>query len=106
MTDDLDDLKSLMNDATPAPNAQRRAENIALAQKNFKNLQGSRIAARPTFRKQIWTGAKTMLNTLTSRGGLTATTAIVGLRLYDHNALWPRSVAHAADDFRTHRCGA
>ncbi|AGI66405.1 magnesium-chelatase [Octadecabacter antarcticus 307] len=74
---DLDDLKSAMNTTTPAPDAQRRIDNIALAQKNFVDLQGSRNAARPTTRPNTWTGVKTMLNTLTSRAGLTFTTAIV-----------------------------
>ncbi|SMX43766.1 vWA domain-containing protein [Octadecabacter ascidiaceicola] len=73
----LDDLKSAMDDATPAPNAQRRAENIALAQKNFADLQGSRDPARLTPRPTKWTGVKDMLSKLTSRGGLTVTTAIV-----------------------------
>ncbi len=77
MNDDLDDLKSQLADAIPAPDAKRRAANIALATKNFADLQGSRNQPRPMFRKQIWTRTKTMLNTLTSRGGLTATTAIV-----------------------------
>ena len=73
----LDDLKSAMDDATPSPDAQRRAENIALAQKNFADLQGSRDTARLTPRPTKWTGVKDMLNKLTSRGGLTVTTAIV-----------------------------
>ena len=73
----LDDLKSAMDDATPTLDAQRRAENIALAQKNFADLQGSRDAARLTPRPTKWTGVKDMLNKLTSRGGLTVTTAIV-----------------------------
>lgn len=74
---DLDDLKSAMDDATPTPNAARKAENIALAQKNFADLQGSRDAARHTTRPTKWTGVKDMLKHLTSRGGLTVTTAIV-----------------------------
>lgn len=74
---DLDDLKSAMTDATPAPNAQRRAENIALASKNFAALQGSRNQSRPTSSSNLWTGAINMLNQLTSRGGLTVTTALV-----------------------------
>ena len=74
---DLDDLKSALNDATPAPNSARKAENLALASKNFASLQGSRQQPRPTSSRNIWTGAKTMLNHLTSRGGLTVTTAIV-----------------------------
>ena len=84
MTDDLNDLKAMMDNATPRPDAARRAENIALAQKNFADLQGSRDGRRPTSAtgpKGLWTGVKTMLNTTmrfgTSKGGLTATTALV-----------------------------
>ena len=83
MSDDfnLDDLKSAMNAATPTPDADAKAKNIALATKNFAKreaaLQGSRNAARLTTRPTKWTGVKTMLNKLTSRSGLTVTTAIV-----------------------------
>lgn len=80
MNNDLDDLKTMMDDTTPRPDAARRAENLALAQKNFADLQGSRAAARPTSvtrPKGLWTGVKTMLNTITTKGGLTATTALV-----------------------------
>ncbi|MFC6587599.1 hypothetical protein ACFQDZ_10620 [Sulfitobacter pacificus] len=35
MSDDLDDLKSLMNAATPRPDTTRKSENIALAQKTL-----------------------------------------------------------------------
>jgi Ca-activated chloride channel family protein len=84
MTDDLDDLKSLMNAATPAPDAARRAENIALAQKNFADLQGSRDGLRPTSDRPkpgLISGVRNMLNTLTSRAGLTVSTAIVAVGL-------------------------
>jgi Ca-activated chloride channel family protein len=74
---DLDDLKSTMNAATPTLDAARKAEILALANKNFADIQGSRIAARHTPRPNKWTGVMTMLNTLTSRAGLTVTTAIV-----------------------------
>ncbi len=80
MNDDLNDLKAMMDDATPGPDAARRAENLALAQKNFENLQGSRQTARPTpvtEAKGLWTGVKTMLNTFTSKAALTTTTALV-----------------------------
>jgi len=83
MSDDfnLDDLKSAMNDATPAPDKDAKAKNIALATKNFARnqswLQGSRDSARHTTRPTKWTGVKDMLNHLTSRAGLTVTTAIV-----------------------------
>ncbi|MEP5728827.1 MAG: VWA domain-containing protein [Sulfitobacter sp.] len=82
MTDDLDDLKALMNAATPRPDATRKAENLALAQKNFADLQGSREELRPTSDRPtpgIISGVKTMLNTLTSRAGLTASTALIAI---------------------------
>ncbi len=80
MNDDLSDLKATMDSATPRPDAARRAENLALAQKNFEYLQGSRAAPRPTPAnrpKGLWTGVKTMLNTFTSKAALTTTTALV-----------------------------
>ncbi len=80
MTDDLNDLKAMMDAATPRPDPARRAENLALAHKNFAALQGSAQAARPTAvtgPKGLWTGVKTMLSTITTKGGLTATTALV-----------------------------
>lgn len=80
MTDELDDLKALMTAATPAPDRARRAENLALAQKNFADIQGSTDQRRPisvTGLRGLWTGLKTMMNTLTTRGGLATTTALV-----------------------------
>lgn len=80
MTNNLDDLKAMMDNATPRPDAARRAGNLALAQKNFDDLQGSRTAPRPTpvtGPKGLWTGVKTMLNNMTSKGALTTTTALV-----------------------------
>jgi len=84
MSDDLDDLKSLMNAATPRPDTTRKSENIALAQKNFTDLQGSRDGARLTSDRPetgFISGVKNMLSTLTSRAGLTASTAIVAVGL-------------------------
>jgi Ca-activated chloride channel family protein len=78
MNDDLDDLKAMIT--TPKPDPTKRAENLALAQKNFENLQGSTTGARPTpvtGLQGLWTGVTTMLSNLTSKGGLTATTALV-----------------------------
>lgn len=78
---DLDALKSAFDHATPAPDGAAKAANLALASKNFAKMneaiQGSRSDPRPTSRTPIWTGALDMLNSLTSRGGLTVTTAIV-----------------------------
>lgn len=84
MSDDLDDLKSLMNAATPHPDAARKSENLALAQKNFADLQGSRDGVRLTSDRPktgIISGVRNMLSTLTSRAGLTASTAIVAVGL-------------------------
>jgi Ca-activated chloride channel family protein len=80
MTNDLDDLKSAMDAAIPAPDAARRHANLAYAQRKFDTFQGSTQQVRPTSENRataLWTGVTTMLNTLTSRGGLTATTALV-----------------------------
>ncbi len=84
MSDDLDDLKNIMNAATPRPDPARRAENIALARQNFETLQGSHDGMRPTSDrpiKGVFSGVHRMLNTLTSRAGLTACTALVAVGL-------------------------
>lgn len=84
----LDDLKAAMDAATPAPDAAKRAENIALAQKNFADLQdsrqGSQDAARLTSdgsKTGLIAGVRYMFNILTSRGALTATTALAAFGL-------------------------
>lgn len=80
MTDEFDALKASFDAATPKPDPQVRADHLALAQKNFADLQGSREHARPIPMQPktgLLTGVKNMLNSLTTRGGLTATTALV-----------------------------
>jgi len=82
--DDLDDLKSAMDATTPVPDAARRAENIALAQKNFESLQGSADGARPTVNGPATgpiSGVRKMFNALTTRGALTATTGLAAIGL-------------------------
>lgn len=85
MTDDLDHLKSLMDAATPAPDSARRANNLDRARKSFARAQGSRVGARPTVKRgpvaRLTKGAIFMLNSLTSRGVLTATTALGAIAL-------------------------
>ena len=84
MSDDLNDLKKLMDAATPQPNGDARAKNIALAEKNFADLQGSRDEQRLTSdrpRKGFISGVKNMLNLMTSRAGLTASTALIAVGL-------------------------
>ncbi|MBL4766693.1 MAG: VWA domain-containing protein [Rhodobacteraceae bacterium] len=82
MTDDLDDLNSALRTATPAPDTAKKAAHLALAQKNFAELQGTRDEARLMSerpKRGFMTGVMKMLNTLTSRGGLAATTALVAV---------------------------
>ena len=85
MTDDLENLKALMEMATPAPDVNRRAENLAMAQENFIRAQGLRSDKRPTVKRgpivRFTEGAKSMLNILSHRGVLTATTAIAAVAL-------------------------
>ena len=84
MSDEFDDLKNAMNRATPAPDAARKAANLAMAQKNFENLQGSADEARLTSDRPktgFFRGVRTMLNAMTTRGALTASTAFVALGL-------------------------
>ena len=80
MTDELDRLKAEMARAAPAPDADRKAQNIALAMKNFDRAQGSADMARPKSNRS-WIGVKTMTTLLTSRAGLTATTGLVAVGL-------------------------
>jgi len=84
MTDDLNDLRQAMDAATPQPDARRRAKNLAEAQEKFKQRQGSTHSARPIsdnrpFQARLMTGVMTMIDALTSRGGLVATTALVAI---------------------------
>ncbi len=82
MTDDLDDLKSALRAVTPAPDATKKAVHLALARKNFADHQGSRDEARLMSNRPnrgFLTGVTKMLNALTSRGGLAATTALVAV---------------------------
>jgi Ca-activated chloride channel family protein len=84
MSDDLDDLNQIFDAVTPAPDANRRAENIALAQKNYAALQETVDGARPMSNRPmmgLWTGVEKMMTSLTSRAGLTACTALVAVGL-------------------------
>ncbi|QFT79082.1 von Willebrand factor [Roseovarius sp. THAF27] len=82
MSDDLDDLKAMMRAATPKPDADRKAADLALARKNFADLQDARDGARQTFDrpgKGLIRGVTDMLMRMNTRGALTATTALVAL---------------------------
>ena len=85
MSDELDDLKAAFDAATPAPDEARKRESIAAAEKIYADLQGSDAAVRPIPQKgpmgRLWNGVGNMINVLTTRAGLTATTAIVAVGL-------------------------
>ncbi|MBF9033711.1 DUF3520 domain-containing protein [Rhodobacterales bacterium HKCCE2091] len=79
---ELDALRRAMAAETPAPDAAKKAETLALAMKNFEDLQGSRDAARQNSDLPERRGLlKGIFNMLTNRlaYGLTATTALVAV---------------------------
>lgn len=79
---ELDDLKAAFAATTPAPDPARKAENIALAQKSFADLQGSRDGLRPMSsvpQTGLWTRMTKMFASMTSRGALATTTALVAV---------------------------
>ncbi|GGL72428.1 vWA domain-containing protein [Wenxinia marina] len=81
---DLDALKDAVADATPRPDPAVRAAHLRLAQENFDRLQGSRDPSRLTAEAPnagAWPGVRRMLNAITTRGRLTATTALVACGL-------------------------
>ena len=86
MSDELDKLRSAMEAATPPPDAAQKAANLALAEKNFDQLQGSRVEPRPSYERPVWAhvtnGARKMFDVLTSKGGLAATTALVAVGMF------------------------
>ncbi|MEL7117085.1 MAG: von Willebrand factor type A domain-containing protein [Pseudomonadota bacterium] len=85
MTDPLDDLKRAMDAATPPVDAVKKADARAAAEKIFADRQGTVDDARLTPDRPKSTGlikgVQTMFATLTSRPGLTASTAIVAVGL-------------------------
>lgn len=80
--DILGDLKRAMADATPAPDAARRAKTLTQSMEIFKAAQGSQDAARQSSetpkKRGMFKGVFDMLMTKTA-GGLTATTALVAV---------------------------
>jgi Ca-activated chloride channel family protein len=83
MTDELDDLKAAFDAATPAPDPARREENLRVAEENFTALQGSgdqqRLPSKRGPMARIGKGVGQMMNAMMTRGGLTATTALVAV---------------------------
>lgn len=84
MSDELDKLANAMRVATPAPDAGRKMANFADAEKIFAETatarQGSHDDNRHSLERPLWgalsRGLDVMLNTLSPRAALGATTAI------------------------------
>lgn len=107
MSDELDKLAKALRAATPTPDAGHKAANIAAAKKIFADAQGYHDSARHTLerpkRSVFQRGLTAMLNTLSPRAALGATTAIalIGVVMIlptldrDVLTLGPRSVQEA-----------
>ncbi len=93
MTDDLTHLKDAMRAATPKPS--KKDADLALAMKNFDDMQNSRQGSangarlttdHPTITSRFTSGVIHMFHSLTTRGALAATTSItavgIGVFLY------------------------
>ena len=86
MSDPLDKLNAAMKAATPEPDQAAKAKNMRLAMENFDLLQGLAPDARPIAENRpvvgrLKAGVSTMIQSLTTRGGLAATTALVAFGL-------------------------
>ncbi len=82
MTDELDALKAALR-ADPAPDAQAKADAIALSMKNFDDLQGSPDALRPNPDRPteagIWNRILIMLKGLTTKQVLAGTASVAAI---------------------------
>ena len=78
MIDDLNNLKSLMDVATPKPDATRRAANMALAQNRFSALQ----QVHPATGGGLWHRIVTWLQSRLGKGMITASVALIAAGLF------------------------
>jgi Ca-activated chloride channel homolog len=85
MTDDLDQLRAALRAATPEPGKGAKDRALHLAMENFDRAQGSASAPRHSQDRPIKAGSlngvRKMLNKLTSRPMLAATTSVAALCL-------------------------
>ncbi|MFT7107404.1 MAG: Ca-activated chloride channel family protein [Yoonia sp.] len=78
MGDDLNHLKSLMDNAIPKPDAARRAANLTQAQGNFTALQQAHIATGVG----LWQRVTTWLQSGVGKGAVTASLVLVAAGLF------------------------
>ncbi len=80
---DLEKLADALKSATPAPDAEKKADNIAAAMKNFDARQENVAEARPTSETTqtgaFFKGVARMFNAMTSRAAMATTTALVAV---------------------------
>lgn len=81
MTDEFERFAKALKAAKPAPNADRKADAIALARKKFDTAQEAASVARPIYKPTqnvsgIWTGVKTMFRSINLRPMLYTTSAL------------------------------
>ena len=85
MSDEFEKLEAALRAATPQPDAKNRARNLHMAQKNFERLQGSADAPRLRNERRplgwLISGGQKMLNAISSRSAIAATTALVAVGL-------------------------
>ncbi len=84
MTDEFEDLKAAMQVATPELDAARKAATLRAAEEEFAWVsQGLAHEARPRSDRgvlaRVGSGVTKMMDVLTSKGGLAATTALVAV---------------------------
>ncbi len=78
---ELDKLQAALRDATPAPDANAKAETLRMAAENFARLQETAPDARPISeapqKGSIWKGITSMFNRANLRPALYATSCLV-----------------------------
>ncbi|CUH79354.1 vWA domain-containing protein [Tropicibacter naphthalenivorans] len=82
--DDLQELRALFDEATPKADPARKAEAVAMAMKNFDRAQETASELRPTPEspeKGLFKGVRQMFAKLSTRGILTASTALAAVAL-------------------------
>ena len=94
MSDDLDALRAAFKAATPDPDPTKKTTHLRRAENIFNDAQESRTGTRPTSESRpmmarFATGVSTMIQRLSTRGAMTATTAIVAIGII---AILPRGL--------------
>ncbi|MDA9980255.1 von Willebrand factor type A domain-containing protein [Yoonia sp.] len=82
MNDDLNQLKSLMDDATPKPDPVRRTANMTLAQDSFAAFHQARNAKEAAPTGTIWQRASAWLQSGPAKGLVSASVLVVAASLF------------------------